>query len=167
MEIQVRLFATFWETSWAWMCLLLIDPKQLSAVENVKTTRNWLETIRNKDIIKYYRFGKKNSVQANDVCSIHAKLSKQELKNNIIATFRSVKPDKFFFNENLSPIQNSIMYLLRKPKKDFPKIVSDCNSIEGSVCVWINSPNHGAPDARDSKMRINDHNNFNYFCTFH
>ena len=117
------------------------------------------------DIIKSYRIGKKNSAHANDIRSIHVKLSKQELKNDIIATSRSVKPDKLFFNENLSPIRNSIMFVLRKAKKDFPNIVSGCNSIDGSVFVWIKSPNHGAPGARDSKMRINDHNKLNYFCT--
>ena len=57
------------------------------------------------DIINCNRIGKKNSVHANDVRSIHVKLSKQELKNDIIATSRFVKPDKLFFNPELFPLQ--------------------------------------------------------------
>ena len=116
------------------------------------------------DIIKSFRIGK-NSPHANIVRNFHVKLSKQQLKNDSIATSRSVKPDQLFFNGSLSPIRNSIMYVLRKAKKDFPNIVSGCNSIYGSVYAWIKSPNHGAPGARDSKMRINDHNKLEYFCT--
>ena len=50
------------------------------------------------DIIKSYRIGKKDSAHENNVRNIHVKLLKQELNNDIIATSRSVNPDKLFFN---------------------------------------------------------------------
>ena len=138
--------------------------------ENTKTVV--IDMLRDKlhlninpnDIGISHRIGKRN-VNAPDLRSILVKLSTNEAKQNIMNACKTAKPERIFINENLSPARNSIMYVLRKAKKDFPDIVSGCNSMDGNVYAWIKPPNGNAPGARASRMQINDYKKLSNFCT--
>ena len=115
------------------------------------------------DILKSFRVGKR-SPNGPDKRNILVKFARPENKSDIMLACRTMKPEKLFINECLSPIRNSIMYVLRRAKKDFPLIVSGCNSIDGNVYVWINPPNPNAPGAKASRMQVNDFQKLSQFC---
>lgn len=116
------------------------------------------------DITVSHRIGKRN-LDNTDKRSILVKLARNEIKNDILTACKTRKPERIYINENLSPARNTIMYVLRKAKKDFPNIVSGYNSMDGNVYAWINPPNMNASGARASRMQINDYNKLSHFCT--
>ena len=93
-------------------------------------------SINPNDIGISHRIGKRN-VNAPDLRSILVKLSTNEAKQNTMNTCKTAKPERIFINENLSQARNSIMYILREAKKDFPCIISGYNSMDGYVYAWI------------------------------
>ena len=115
------------------------------------------------NIVKCHRIGQKPRPGSGtqDRRSIVMKLADSDIKNDLITSSKRVKADGVFICENLSPIRKSIMYVLRRAKREFPDIVSGATSINGNVFVWIKSRNA----SRDTRMLINNYNSLDRFCT--
>ena len=92
------------------------------------------------DISTAHRMGKRMNNQRPDKRSIIIKLRRRDQKAGILHACRQFKPD-FYVNESLSPTRSTIMYALRKARKQFPRIISGCNSINGRVFVWLRPAN--------------------------
>ena len=121
-------------------------------------------TFKPTDIVKSQRIGKKPISQAIDKRSLLVKLSGNELKNDLLAACRAVKPNNFYISENIIRKRSTILYKIRQAKKKFPKIISGCNTINMKVYAWIKPPNPSAPNARDFRMAINSEEKFSEFC---
>ena len=76
-----------------------------------------------------------------------------------------MKPSKFFVNEFLTPARQTISYVLRKAKKEFPHVISGSTSFDGKVFVWVKPPNPDAPRARDLRVEVSSHSKLMDFCT--
>ena len=96
---------------------------------------------------------------------IIVKFCRRNTKMDILNTCRKRKPEKFFINEFLTPQRQTISFVLRKARKEFPNIVSGSTSFEGKIFVWVKPPNPDAPGARDSRMAVNTHEKLVEFCT--
>ena len=116
-------------------------------------------------IVKCHRIGKKPRPEVPDRRNILVKLSDEDTKNDLIATSKRIRADGIYLNESLSPIRKTIMYVLRKAKKEFPTKVSGCTSLNGSVFVWIKPPNPNAANATDTRMMVNTYSSLDKFCT--
>ena len=117
------------------------------------------------DIVKSHRIGKTTQGQGPDKRSILVQLAAKEKKAEIFEAIKVIKPEGLYINENLSPMRNSIMYVLRKAKRQFPDKVSGCRSLDGNVFVWIKPPNPNARDAQNSRMQVNAYQKLDKFCS--
>lgn len=115
------------------------------------------------DILSANRLGTKSKSQGPDRRTIAVKFKKTELRDDIVASCKSVKPRKIFFNECLTPTRSTILFALRQAKKKFPNKVSGCGSINGRVFVWVKPLTEGA-STRNSKTFINTYSRLQEFC---
>ena len=122
--------------------------------------------ITNKQIVKSHRVGKKPPHDQFDRRGFIVKLHTKELKNDLLVSSKTYKPTGMFIRENLSPVRNSILFVLRKAKKEFSNVISGCNSINGNVFVWIKAQNgRGQSTAtRDSRMLVNTYEALDKVC---
>ena len=120
-------------------------------------------SIPNSKLLKVHRVGRKVSPPNIDKRSILIELPDNETKKDLIASSRRVRADGIYVQENLSPVRKSIMYVLRKAKRDFPNKVSGCASIDGNVYAWIKTGNTAG--SRDIRMQVNDYVKLEKFCT--
>ena len=120
--------------------------------------------IDSKDISVAHRLGKKPDSQRPDRRSIIAKLCRRDLKHELLSTTKSRRPANFYINESLTPKRDTILYALRRAKKNFPSVISGCNSVEGKVFVYVKPPN-ADPSARNSRMSINTYEGLSDFCS--
>ena len=67
--------------------------------------------------------------------------------------------------ESLAPIPNTIMFVLRRAKRMFPKKISGYNANYGNVYVWMKPYNPSAIGARDTRALINTRQGLEVFCT--
>lgn len=112
------------------------------------------------------RLGKKPLVQGPDRRGILVNFCRSDIKKDILAARKAVKPDNIYINEHLTPIRNTIMYLLRKAKHQFRDKISGCSSLGGRVFVWVRPPNPDAPGPQqNSRMQVNTHHQLDKFCT--
>lgn len=111
-----------------------------------------------------HRVGKKPITQGPDRRGIVVKLCRREVKHDILSACRNLKPTGLFVNESLTPVRSTIMYILRKAKREFPTKISGSSSVDGRVFVWVRPPNPDAPNARNSRMAINTHLKLAQFC---
>lgn len=135
------------------------------AVPQVSDGENCSTTVKNivkeqlkinlalSDISTAHRIGKKTETQQPDRRNIIVKMCRRDLKNDILHQCREQKPD-LFVNEHLTPSRNTIFYVLRKMKKDFPNKIAGCNTIDGKVFAWIKSKNK---DERNTRVLVNTH----------
>ena len=77
------------------------------------------------------------------------KLCNSDVKQNILKSCKVVKPNKFYVNESLTPLRNSILYVIRQAEKKHPSLVNSCNSSDGSVVAWL----HAASASAKTKYR--------------
>lgn len=112
-----------------------------------------------------HRVGKMPITQGPDRRSIVVKLCRREIKRDILDACRKFKPTGLFVNESLTPVRSTIMYILRKAKREFPNKISGSNSVDGKVFVWVHPPNPNAPNARNSRMSVNTHLKLAQFCS--
>ena len=108
------------------------------------------------DISTSHRLGQKPTNQQPDRRNIIAKLCRRDLKRTLVNTCRQLKPN-LYVNDHLTPVRNTIMYVLRKMKGRFPGIVSGSTSIDGRVFVWIKKPTPeiaGSTENTPRNMRI-------------
>lgn len=120
--------------------------------------------IAQSDISTCHRLGRKSVSQRPDKRTIALKLCRRDLKKDIISACRQLRP-KMFVNESLTPIRNTIMYGLRKAKRDHPDKISGCSSIDGRVMVWIKPLNESTPGARDTRMFVNSREKLELLCS--
>ena len=108
-----------------------------------------------------HRLGSKPATQRPDKRPIIVKFCQRSTKNDILAASRKLKLPDLFTNESLTPVRQSISYVLRKAKKEFPQIISGTSTRDGRVFVWMKPPN---PDARPVRRPINNRQQLEEFC---
>ena len=108
-----------------------------------------------------HRLGSKSASQRPDTRPIIAKFCQRSTKNDILSAARKLRRPQFFANESLTPPRQTIAYVLREAKKEFPNIISGCSTRDGHVCVWMKPPN---PDARAVRHNINNKKHLEDFC---
>ena len=58
----------------------------------------------------------------------------RDVKQNIL---KVAKPKKFYINESLTPLRNTILYVMRQAKKKHPSVINSCNSSDRSVVALL------------------------------
>ena len=123
------------------------------------------------DVISAQRIGNKPSTrtsegfssQVQDKRSILVKFSRNDCKKDILTSSRKVKPKDLFIRENLTTMRNSILFVLRKARREFPDIISGCSSIDGNVYAWV-KPSIAGVGQRDNRHRVNTYKKLDTFC---
>ena len=105
--------------------------------------------------------GSKPKTQRPDTRPIIAKFCQRSTKNDILDASRKMKVPQLFINESLTPIRQTVAYVLRKAKKEFPNKVSGTSTRDGRVFVWLNPP---SAEARPIKRAINTRHELEDFC---
>lgn len=116
------------------------------------------------DISTAHRVGKRPGNQEVDKRNIIVKLCRRDVKGDILNACRQLKP-KFYVNESLTPIRNSIMYVLRHAKKKPGSKVVGCTSIGGRVFAWVKSVDGSQHGSRNRRVPINTRNELETFCS--
>lgn len=105
------------------------------------------------EITSAYRIGKPPQKSAPDNRHIFVKLAKHEMKVKIITACSKERPN-FAANECLIPVRNTIFYVLRRLKKDFPQ-VTGCGTRDGKVFVYItNEKNESVKHIVNTKLKL-------------
>ena len=130
--------------------------------EVVKTKLNL--NIAVSDISTAHRYGSVPTGTQQDRRGIIVKLCRRDLKKDLLSSCRTVKPD-FYVNESLTPLRNTIMYVLRQIKRKHPDKVSGCSSRDGKVFAWVKPQNASSSSAGNTKVPINSHTRLDLFCT--
>ena len=115
-------------------------------------------------ITRAVRIGPKPTNTNTDRRSILLSFSTSDMVQDVIKTAKTVRPDKLYMNENLTPTKHKIMQTLRKCRRLYGEKVSGCSSRYGRVCVWIKPPNSHVEGARNSRMFINSISELTDFC---
>ena len=135
------------------------------------------------DIVNATRLGPKPKSQKPDRRSILVTTSNRGTKQGIMSACKSVRPS-FYVNENLTARRRTILYALRKIKKEHRDKIKGLTTFDGKVCV--NIPSHVATPAdsrtsgngasasgthggthvgtRDKKLLVNTHAGLVRFC---
>ena len=116
------------------------------------------------DISVSHRFGGKSSSQKPDHRSIIVKLCRRSLKLDLVTSSRTKKCGDLFINEFLTPMRQTIAYVLRKAKKECPEIVSGTSTIDGKNFIWTKPPSTAPRGTKDIKWCINNHSRLVEFC---
>ena len=115
------------------------------------------------DLLSAQRLGNRlNPTSANK--KILVKLASTDLKNDVFQASKTMRPEGLYMYENLTPTRNSILFVLRKAKREFSDIVSGCRSLDGKVFVWIRPPNPQAVGAKDTRISVNSFRKLDKFC---
>jgi len=137
---------------------LIISGEIPSARPNENCTKIVRELIRNglslniteQDISNAYRIGKKPSdPNQPDKRNICLKVCRRELKRDITFACKQTKPN-FYINEQLTPTRTTIMYVLRKAKREFPNQILNARSTDGNITLFL-----AADTPNSSPRRIN------------
>ena len=121
--------------------------------------------ISSNDISSAFRLGKAPITQKSDRRNIIVKLCRKDLKRDILSACRRMKP-KFYANESLTPLRNTILYVLRKMRRLHNNRIRGCSSFDGKVCAWVRQPGASA-DTRDVPVFINNRDKLASFCRQH
>ena len=112
------------------------------------------------DISVSHRLGSKSIQQGPDKRSIIAKFCRRDVKRDILASARRVKPSNFYVNESLTNVRQKINHALRIAKSKRPDVISGITTIEGRVFAW----RKGASGGRDVRHCINTLSKLDEFC---
>ena len=121
------------------------------------------------DIDVAYRVGKTRLNNANNLPEIAkrtpilVKFKNSDIKRNIYIACRTVKPN-FYANDDLTPVKQTILYVLRQAKKKHPNIVNGCASSDGHVCVWV-KPQTASEGVQNRRVMVNTVEKLRNFCT--
>ena len=135
------------------------------------------------DIVSATRLGPKPRSQKPDRRSILVTTSNRGTKQGIMSACKTVKPS-FYVNENLTARRRTILYALRKIKKEHRDKIKGLTTFDGKVCVYIPSDvatpadsrtsgngasasgTHGGTHVgtRDKKLLVNTHAGLVRFC---
>ena len=116
--------------------------------------------IKEEDISTAHRIGKKPVNQIPDRRKIIIKLCRRDLKKDILFACKELKPG-FYANESLTPLRNTILYGLRKMKRDdtASAVVRGASTYDGRVFAWIRTPD----SPKDTRISINTRIKFEEF----
>ena len=126
--------------------------------------RNLNYVVLPTDISTVHRLGEKKSTQGPDRRDIIIKFCRRDSKVNLIAASRRVKANQFFINESLTPLRQTIAFILRKAKREFPEKISGSSTLDGKNYVWIPPPNPNAPGAKATRLAVHTHDRLTKFC---
>ena len=116
------------------------------------------------DISVVHRLGEKKISQGPDRRDIIVKFCRRNTKQDLLAASRRKKAPNFYVNESLTPVRQTIAFILRKAKREFPRIISGSSSLEGKNYVWILPPNPTAPGAKAARQAVHTHDRLVNFC---
>lgn len=100
----------------------------------VKRTLNI--NMKDTDISVAHRIGRIPRTGGSDTRSIIFKLCRRDLKRDIVSACKGSKLD-VYFNDSLTPTRSTIMFVLRKARREFPNNFGNCRSTDGNVSVWL------------------------------
>ena len=152
---------------------LVFSGKCLPQPKNIENcSQIIIDTVREKlqinldpnDISVAHRYGAKNASQRPDNRGIIIKLCRRDTKVALVSASRNLKPSDLFINECLTPLRQTIAYVLRKAKREFPTIISGTSTLDGKNFVWVKPPNSAAAGAKDFRHGINSHARLVEFC---
>ena len=112
------------------------------------------------DLNTVHRLGPKPLGPGNDTRKIIAKLVRRDLKKDLIVASKKVKG--LFINESLTPTRSSILFSVRKIKKNHASIIKGYTTINGNVYVF--TPPEGTSSSRDIRHLINTREKLAEFC---
>ena len=136
-------------------------------VRDVIKTKLKLE-IAPMDISVSHRLGQKPAAQGPDTRSIIAKFCRRDTKRMIRLT-RFDNNDvnsKLFINESLTPKRRTILYALRKMRRN-TDIVTGCSTFEGKIFAYTKNPGievQRTSKPNDRKHAVNTHEELINFC---
>ena len=122
-------------------------------------------TVDPKDVSVAHRLGKPPTDSNEDSRKIIVKLCRRDLKSDIMGAAKAMKPSNFFVNESLTPQSQTISFVLRKARKDFPNLVSGSSTQDGVNYVWLKPTNAQASGARNVRHKISTHTSLVSFCS--
>ena len=96
------------------------------------------------DISMEHQISVEPKIQRENKRNIMFKLCNRDVKQNISKNCKVVKPKKFYINESLTPLRNTILYVMRQVKKKHPSVINICNSSDGSVVAWLHAASASA-----------------------
>ena len=153
---------------------IIISGPELPIFQNTENTtgvaisiiKNVLRTnIQSEEIVKAHRVGKPKHPNQ-DRRSIVVKFQSCDKKKEILTNVKSIKPPGLYFNEDLTPQRNSIMYVLRKAKVLFPEKISGCKAIDGNVFIWTKDQvGPRLAGTRDTRIKVNSYSKLSSVCT--
>ena len=120
--------------------------------------------ISDQDISVSHRLGAKSPSQRPDKRNLIVKFCRRNSKIDVLAAARRVKARNFYVAEHLTPMSQTIAYVLRKAKRSHPNKISGSNTIDGKNYVWVKPPNADARGAHDTRMPITSHEKLKDFC---
>ena len=107
--------------------------------------------LQSSDVSTAHRLGRKPTTQGPDKRKLILKLCRRDLKRDIIAACKELKPG-FYVNESLTPTRNAILFALRRMRRSTPDSpVKGTATIDGRVFVWVKPPG----SSRDQRLLIN------------
>ena len=74
----------------------------------------------------------------------YIKLCNRDVNENIFKCCKVVKPQKFYINESLTPLRNTILYVMRQAENKQPSEINSCNSSDGGVVAWLHAASASA-----------------------
>ena len=117
------------------------------------------------DISVAHRLGEKKTSQGIDRRDLIVKFCRRNMKSDLVSASRRMKAPDFYINESLTPLRQTISFVLRKAKREFPQLISGTATIEGKIYVWLHPPNPNAPNARPVRQQVSTHDRLEDFCT--
>ena len=132
------------------------------ACELIKNKLNYV--VSPTDISAVHRLGEKKASQGPDRRDIIMKFCRRNSKIDLISASRRMKVNQFYVNESLTPLRQTIAFILRKAKREFPEKISGCTTLEGKNYVWIPPPNPNAPGAKATRLAVHTHDRLTQFC---
>lgn len=131
-------------------------------VQLLKDTLNY--SIPPGDIVNSHRVGRKPVHPKRDNRSIAVKLRRSDLKKDIFKTCKEQEVKFFYINESLTPKRRTIMYVLRKLKREYSTKISGCKSINGNVYAWVKTTNPQQTTGSSYRVSINTLSELDEFC---
>ena len=118
--------------------------------------------IRSSDISISHRLGKPPRDPASpDKRKIIVRFCRRDLKSNILQACRIKKP-KFFANESLTPTRNTIMFALRKIRREKSDLIKGIFTTNGRVFLSVKPE---SDSDRTVKIPMNTKDQLSKFCT--
>ena len=121
--------------------------------------------IQPNEISVAHRLGNKGDSQQAHKRSLIVKFCRRSSKVDVISSARRKKVDNFYVNESLTPISQTISYVLRKAKREHPEKISGSTTFDGRNFVWVNPPNPTARGAKAVRHSITTYERLANFCT--